>query len=119
MEETIAFLRQWIGTNVGQHLRHDYQVLAVTTLMLLDTTKANTNIVVKAPGAIHDARWMAKALYTLKIALFRNQTVAKVSIQKKSWKIFTIRQSFWLPSTQSNGLLLQIPEMLLATTWSF
>ena len=41
--------------------------------MFLDTTKANTNIVVKSPGAIHNARWMAKALYTLKIALFRNQ----------------------------------------------
>ena len=73
MEKIIAFLRQWISTNVEQHLRHDYQVLAVTTLMLLDTTKANTNIVVKAPGEIHNARWIAKALYTLKIALFRNQ----------------------------------------------
>ena len=54
-------------------MRHDYQILAVTTLKCLDTTNANTNIVVKAPGAIHNARWMAKALYTLKIALFLNQ----------------------------------------------
>ena len=56
-----------------QHLRHDYQVLAVTTLMSLDTTKANTNFIVKAPGAIRNEGWMAKALYTLKIALFWNQ----------------------------------------------
>ena len=35
--------------------------------------QANTSIVVKAPGANHNARWMAKALYTLKIALLRNQ----------------------------------------------
>ena len=33
----------------------------------------NTSIVVRAPGANHNARWMAKALYTLKIALLRNQ----------------------------------------------
>ena len=25
VEETIAFLRQWISTNVEHHLRHDYQ----------------------------------------------------------------------------------------------
>ena len=56
-----------------QHLRHDYQVMAMTTLMFLDAIKANTNIVASAPGAIHNSRWMAKALYALKIALFRDQ----------------------------------------------
>ena len=28
----------------------------------------------RAPGAIHQARWMAKAIYSLKIFLFRGQT---------------------------------------------
>ena len=31
------------------------------------------DIRVKAPGAIHHARWMAKTLYTIKIALYRDQ----------------------------------------------
>ena len=57
VEKAIAFLPQWISTNVEQHLTHDYQELAVTTLRFLDTAKANTNIVAKAPGAIHNARW--------------------------------------------------------------
>ena len=43
-----------------QNLRHDYQEMAVTILMLLDTTKANTNIVVKAPCAIHNTRGWQK-----------------------------------------------------------
>lgn len=30
-------------------------------------------ITIKKPGAIHHARWMAKALYSLKIYLFRDQ----------------------------------------------
>ena len=31
------------------------------------------NATIKDPGAIHHARWMSKAIYTMKIALFRNQ----------------------------------------------
>ena len=60
VEETIAFLCQWIRTNMEQNLRHDYQELAVTILMFMDTTKANTNIVVKAPSAIHNIRGWQK-----------------------------------------------------------
>ena len=56
VEETIAFFRQWIRTNMEQNLGHKYQELAVTILMFLDATKANTNIVVKAPSAIHNTR---------------------------------------------------------------
>ena len=70
-------------------MRHDYQVLAVTTLMFVDNSKANTNIVVKAPGAIHKARWMAKALYTLKIALFWNQ-LKNVYSEKELKNIHTL-----------------------------
>ena len=33
-----------------------------------------------APGAMHNARWMAKAIYSLKILLFREQGVIEVCL---------------------------------------
>ena len=41
-----------------------------------------SDISVKPPGAIHNACWMAKALYTLKIALYRNQLHKVYSLAK-------------------------------------
>ena len=82
MEETIAVLRQWISTNMEQNLRHDYQELAVTILVFLDTTKANTKIIVKAPRAIHNTRGWQK-LY-IRQKLFHVGTSRQMFIQKKN-----------------------------------
>jgi hypothetical protein len=35
--------------------------------------KSQNGIFFKVPGPVHHSRWMAKALYTLKIFLFRNE----------------------------------------------
>ena len=72
VQETSAFLQQWLEKNDGQTLRHDYRELASLTLLFLGSTDPG-DIRVKAPGAIHHARWMAKTLYTIKIALYRDQ----------------------------------------------
>ena len=62
VKETVTFLRQWIIINSLQTLRHNYQELTLLTVMFLDTTKSNTSVLVKAPGAIHNARLMTKGL---------------------------------------------------------
>lgn len=53
------------------HCRDDYRELLQLSLIFLgDTT---TNFIFKRPGAVHHARWMAKAIYSLKIFLFRTE----------------------------------------------
>ena len=75
IEEMITFLQEWIKNSTKRTLRHDYLELATLTLLFLGGSmpEGMGNITIKAPGAFHHARWMAKSLYTLKIALFRNQ----------------------------------------------
>ena len=52
--------------------RDDYQeFLELTIIILGEVPKRGIHFV--APGALHRARWMAKAIYCLKIWLFRNQ----------------------------------------------
>ena len=46
-------------------------------------------IKVKAPGAIHHARWMSKALYTIKIVLYRDQ-LQEVYSQEKLLEITSL-----------------------------
>ena len=54
-----------------QQPREDYEeFLLVTLLFLGEPLPPNKSI--RAPGAFHHARWMAKAIYTLKIFLFRD-----------------------------------------------
>lgn len=70
-----SFLQNWIKNSTKEKLRHDYLELATLTLLFLGgSMPAGLGVIsIKAPGAFHHARWMSKALYTLKIALFRNQ----------------------------------------------
>jgi hypothetical protein len=54
------------------HPRDDYEEFLKLTLIFLggvDRDKASF----KSPGAFHHARWMAKAIYCIKICLFRQQ----------------------------------------------
>ena len=53
------------------HCRDDYRELLQLSLVFLGAT--TTNITFKRPGAVHHAWWMAKAIYSLKIFLFRNE----------------------------------------------
>ena len=75
IEEIISFLQEWVDKSTKQSLRHDYLEMVSLVILFLGGPKlekigVNT---IKAPGAYNHARWMSKVLYTLKIALFRNQ----------------------------------------------
>lgn len=53
--------------------RDDYRELLQLSLLFLGVER-NTDIIhVRAPGACHRARWMAKLIYSLKVFLFRSQ----------------------------------------------
>ena len=75
VQEIILFLQNWLKNSSKGKLRNDYLQLATLSLLFLGGTLPESlkKHTIKAPGAIHHARWMSKAIYTLKIALFRNQ----------------------------------------------
>lgn len=57
-----------------QHSRHDYEEFLQLVIVFLGGIPAPpSKIRFRAPGACHHARWMAKAIYCLKIYLFRQQ----------------------------------------------
>lgn len=55
-----------------QQPREDYKEFLMLTLIFLGNLPAEKTAF-RAPGAIHQARWMAKALYAMKIYMFRKQ----------------------------------------------
>ncbi|XP_044578979.1 uncharacterized protein LOC123261451 [Cotesia glomerata] len=67
-DEILKFVNNQIEMD---HCRDDYRELLELSLIFLGTT--TTNITFKHPEAVHHARWMAKAVYSLKIFLFRNE----------------------------------------------
>lgn len=54
--------------------RKDYRELLELTVIFLGGVP-HRGIFLRVPGAIHHARWMAKAIYCLKIFLFRSHFV--------------------------------------------
>lgn len=62
--------------------REDYKELLQLSLLYLGGWTQN-NFPFRAPGALHQARWMAKAIYTLKIVLFTRQLTNVPGITKK------------------------------------
>ncbi|KAE9539939.1 hypothetical protein AGLY_005191 [Aphis glycines] len=81
-----------------EQFREDYRELLELTIIFLGGTP-HRGISFRIPGASHHARWMAKAIYCLKIFIFRNQfkmsprqqkacqdtCIFIVSIYVKSW----------------------------------
>lgn len=55
-----------------QQCRDDYKEFLQLTLIFLDAPEAQ-NIVIRTPGPTSHARWMGKAIYSLKMFLFRHQ----------------------------------------------
>lgn len=56
--------------------REDYKEFLELTLLFLGQKPEKTHpnsLMFRSPGAVHHARWMAKAIYCLKIFLFRNE----------------------------------------------
>jgi hypothetical protein len=56
----------------NQQPRDDYKEFIQLSLIVLGRTPPKDTFF-KVPGAIHHARWMAKAIYCIKIYLFRDQ----------------------------------------------
>jgi hypothetical protein len=54
------------------HPRDDYAELILLLFIFLEGVPDNP-VTIRTPGAFHQARWMAKAIYALKIYLFREQ----------------------------------------------
>ena len=75
VNQIVPFLQDWLLNSCKGNLRHDYLQLATLFLLFLGGSmpESMNHATIKDPGALHHARWMSKALYTLKIALFRDQ----------------------------------------------
>jgi len=56
------------ATQALQHVREDYKEFVKLSLVYLDDVDGG-EMTFQRPGALHKARWMAKLLYSLKIAL--------------------------------------------------
>lgn len=54
-----------------QHHREDYREVIQLTLIFLGG-KIKEHFKIRAPGAFHNARWMAKIIYSLKMFLYRH-----------------------------------------------
>ena len=59
--------------------RGDYRELVELSLMIITNGSEPENFVMKHPGALHRARWMAKLLYSIKIVLLSNNITKKFS----------------------------------------
>ncbi|KAG0714142.1 hypothetical protein GWK47_014691 [Chionoecetes opilio] len=64
----------------GSNPREDYDELL--RLCLCSSEEGEGQIRFRAPGAYHQARWMAKAIYTVKMTLFADQLVLPARIQR-------------------------------------
>ena len=71
--EVVNFLTDFMAGEGKSLVREDYKELALLSLLFLGGTTPSGTISIIAPGAYHHARWMAKVLYTVKIAIFRDQ----------------------------------------------
>ena len=69
LKNEIPHIIQYIKSFLKEQLpRSDYKELLELSLIFLGVRE---EITFKKPGAVHHARWMAKAIYSLKIFLFR------------------------------------------------
>lgn len=69
-KEMVAF---YANAVTYQQPREDYLELLRLCLIFLGGGSTGTDITFRAPGAMHHARWMAKAIYSLKMVLFQGQ----------------------------------------------
>jgi hypothetical protein len=83
----------------GTHPREDYEELLKLCLIFLGGMDASSIVTFRAPGAFHHARWMAKAIYSIKIFLFQQQfsLTAKETHNVKELALFVslVYVRFW------------------------
>ena len=56
----------------NEKLKHDYRELVELCIIFIGK-KSDSKFTIRPPGALHHARWMAKAIYSFKMFLFRHQ----------------------------------------------
>jgi len=70
----------------------------------------------RAPGAMHHARWMAKAIYSLKIYMFQDQFVLtaaeKKGVTNISLFVALIYSRYWNEASLLKELLSMMPDFL-------
>ncbi|CAD6228486.1 GSCOCG00012049001-RA-CDS, partial [Cotesia congregata] len=82
LENDILDILEFAETQLTlNHDRDDYLELLKLTLIFIGVVP--DNVVFRVPGAMHQARWMAKAIYSLKIFLLRS-TFKLTSNEQKS-----------------------------------
>jgi hypothetical protein len=69
-QEMVAFYAEAISDH---HPREDYLELLQLCRIYLQGQQVAANVQFRAPGAVHNARWMSKAIYAIKIILFKEQ----------------------------------------------
>jgi len=74
-KEMVSFYSGAVG---HQQPREDYLELLQLCLIFLGGGSDGMDIQFRAPGAMHHACWMAKAIYALKIVLFQDQLTLTV-----------------------------------------
>lgn len=83
-------------------IRGDYRELVELCVVFLGGD-LEQKIKIKPPGAMHQARWMARAIYSLKISLFRSQyklnAKDKEALQDVCLFIVSLYVKPWLEST--------------------
>lgn len=79
----IDFLQEYLNK---KHPRKDYKEFIELCLIFLGVLPSS-GIQFKAPGACHHARWMSKAIYSLKIYIFRKQFPLTPEEMKNLYKI--------------------------------
>ena len=77
-KEMVAFYTEAIG---HQQPREDYLELLRLCLIFLGGGSFKMDFQFRAPGAMHHARWMSKAIYAVKIILFQSQF--KLTVKEK------------------------------------
>lgn len=76
--QMIAFLRKVLHD--GSNPREDYEELLRLCLVFLGGSEGQVRF--RAPGAYHQARWMAKAIYAVKMTLFIDQLELPARVQQ-------------------------------------
>lgn len=76
-DENLVLLKIWINEQMAKKIcRHDYREFLELSLLFLGEPlplSGRRKTIFRPPGAVHHARWMAKAIYSLKMFMFREQ----------------------------------------------
>ncbi|GBM95461.1 hypothetical protein AVEN_55006-1 [Araneus ventricosus] len=93
----------------NKKLKNDYMELVELCIVFIGRNSDST-IKIRPPGALHHARWMAKAIYSFKIFLFRQQLSLKMSevngLKNICLFLVTVYVKSWLESSSAIGAAL-------------